>query len=102
MFSRFNRPGRRMVASRMAPRRRAQNSSVAQVVTAPDVTAVPPPTFDQLRILAIRSAIPMVGFGMVDNIGTSCIACRLVLNLSQLLTWCAFFPFSHDNSRGSD
>jgi hypothetical protein len=32
------------------------------------VEMVVPPTFQQLRILALRTAIPMVGFGFMDNI----------------------------------
>ncbi|CAB9502492.1 cAMP and cAMP-inhibited cGMP 3',5'-cyclic phosphodiesterase 10A [Seminavis robusta] len=31
-------------------------------------SSIPPPTWAQLRIVAVRSAIPMIGFGFMDNL----------------------------------
>lgn len=59
----------RRIAVRSASRRRLQNSSLAAIVSS-EVAGVPEPTTQQLRILALRSAIPMVGFGIMDNVGT--------------------------------
>jgi putative methionine-R-sulfoxide reductase with GAF domain len=57
------------IAVRSTSFRRLQKSSLAAIMSS-EVQDVPQPTSQQLRILALRSAIPMVGFGIMDNIGT--------------------------------
>jgi hypothetical protein len=66
----ISRAGRRM-ALRSVSRHRLENSSLAMSaqVSSSEVTGVRQPTSQQLRILALRSAIPMVGFGIMDNVG---------------------------------
>ena len=59
----------RRIAVRSTSHRRLRKSSLAAILSS-EVEVVPQPTSKQLRILALRSAIPMVGFGIMDNLGT--------------------------------
>eukprot|EP00980_Cylindrotheca_fusiformis_P014826 scaffold4031_cov135-Cylindrotheca_fusiformis.AAC.13 len=46
----------------------SSSSSPAVKATTTTTSGVPLPTYQQLQILALRSSIPMIGFGFMDNI----------------------------------